>query len=564
MSLINQMLKDLEKRRQEEGSGSDASKTPEKLEVSPVEEPSRRRPLWIPLFLLLGAVAGSALLWGGYDGKSPAAEPVAVEPVPAAEETLTALPVEEVVLPAPVEEVVTEVLPPSESLAMVPVAEAEPEKPAAPAPVSEPVAAKKPAPAKPVETSKKETPVVGKTVAAVAVPAPAKVSSGPTVVVQGVRLTTLPGQLRLVADLEGAPRYSVTRQEGGFLILEMERSRFAGRVPALPPGGFVRSLKVEPRGETLRLVLRLEGSFHYRDSMHSPAGGLGGYLVLEAYRTDAVVTPPAPPKTAVSQPKSAERAEATRVAPPVPVLPKVEPPAPVVPEVAPPAPVAAEPVVAAPLPKPPEGGVSKAPSAAPTRADAQQYYQQGTQRLAKGDHAGGEALLRRALEADPALDEAREALLGVLLAGGRSAQARLLLEEGVRVSPDQLSFRLSLARLLVERREDPAALDVLTRGAAPSVAQSPDYYLLLAAVSQRAGAYDSAASAYRRLLESRPLEGAWWVGLGIAEESAGRASEGQKAYRQGLACAGLSPQLESYARERLYVLDQQQPASRGR
>jgi tetratricopeptide (TPR) repeat protein len=81
--------------------------------------------------------------------------------------------------------------------------------------------------------------------------------------------------------------------------------------------------------------------------------------------------------------------------------------------------------------------------------------------VARGDEAGGEALLRDAVRADTG--GARVALVRFLTARGRSADAIALLEDGLAQRPDDAELRFALAELRLDASGDGAAAEAVSR-----------------------------------------------------------------------------------------------------
>lgn len=81
---------------------------------------------------------------------------------------------------------------------------------------------------------------------------------------------------------------------------------------------------------------------------------------------------------------------------------------------------------------------------------------------------------------------------------------------------------------------------------------------MLATVCQRLGRYDEAVQTYRQLLAVKPGKATWWLGLGIALEGALLKDQARQAYGQALARGGLSSGVQTYIRQRLRALENEQ------
>lgn len=186
---------------------------------------------------------------------------------------------------------------------------------------------------------------------------------------------------------------------------------------------------------------------------------------------------------------------------------------------------------------------------------AEHAHRQALRFQVQGNPAGAERQWRDALSALPAHRAARERLAVLMLEGGRHAEARGLLEEGIALSPEHGSFSLLLARVHVEQGGEAQAIAVLeqTRALAQST-RDADSPALLAALYQRAGRNDDAVNAYRDALAIRPDESRWWVGLGIALEGQGDSVTARGAYQRALGSGRLPPNLARYADDRIKAL----------
>jgi len=188
---------------------------------------------------------------------------------------------------------------------------------------------------------------------------------------------------------------------------------------------------------------------------------------------------------------------------------------------------------------------------------AENYCREGIRALQQGRWREGEAALRTALAIDPRNVEARDVLLGVLSRQNRPVDVKTLLAEGVRSVPENLSYRIRYARLLLEEGALSLAREQLTREPVLPVAEAVDLYAMLATVLQRQGDFAEAARTYQALLTVKPRQAVWWMGLGIALEGSSSEGEARQAYRQALTHGELSGGLQAYIRQRLAVLDKQ-------
>ena len=183
---------------------------------------------------------------------------------------------------------------------------------------------------------------------------------------------------------------------------------------------------------------------------------------------------------------------------------------------------------------------------------AENAYRRGVNLLQQGRQADAETAFKTALASDPRNVKARELFAGVLLEDGRRSAAATLLAQGLSVLPHESSFAYLLARIDAARGAELAAIAVLEKNL-PYAGSDPDYLALLATLDQRAGRNADAANMFSRALALRPLNGNWWIGLGISLEAQKRWAAAREAYTRAT-MTRLDPRLVKYADERLEAL----------
>ncbi len=188
------------------------------------------------------------------------------------------------------------------------------------------------------------------------------------------------------------------------------------------------------------------------------------------------------------------------------------------------------------------------------QAKAEAAFRQGAEALRQGRLREAEGQLRQVLIWQAEHLGAREDLAHLLLASGRISEGAALLREGLEVAPQHLPFRTAVARLQVEQGAVPEARQTLLGGPLPEIAADPHFHGLLAAIEQRLGAYGRAADLYALLVAEWPLNGAWWLGLGISLEGAGRRDEAVQAYARAMQMTDLGAEPREFARGRLEQL----------
>lgn len=190
----------------------------------------------------------------------------------------------------------------------------------------------------------------------------------------------------------------------------------------------------------------------------------------------------------------------------------------------------------------------------PSPAEQTERRLEAARRLYRsGQPAAAEERLRRALALTPGRPEVRSLLARTLLQQGRAVEAKGVLAENLEAHPERAIDRELLARVRMGEGDLEAAVGLLEEGLAQGNRNDPDYQALLAALYQRTGAFGQSVEAYRTALAARPEKGVWWMGLGIALEGSGKAGEAAQAYRRAFGRVG-KPDLKAFIRGRLAKL----------
>lgn len=161
-----------------------------------------------------------------------------------------------------------------------------------------------------------------------------------------------------------------------------------------------------------------------------------------------------------------------------------------------------------------------------------------------------ESSLRDVLSTHPTHLQARELLAGLLLEGGRAADATEVLVEGLAHTPSHYVFASMLSGIYIELGEESMALTTLE--SAQSHAQGDaDYRGFLATLYQRANRHAEAIENYRAALSLRVFESKWWLGLGISYEAMRDSAAAENAFMRAQKDGRLTPALSRYADDRL-------------
>jgi MSHA biogenesis protein MshN len=184
----------------------------------------------------------------------------------------------------------------------------------------------------------------------------------------------------------------------------------------------------------------------------------------------------------------------------------------------------------------------------------EQLYRRGLQQVRQGDLRAAQESFTGSLRINPELLAARLELIGVLQRLTHEQEAVRVIQEGLQRQPAQPELRKLLAHHLLSAQHYQDALTQLETAPVPAVAADPDYHALRAALYQELGEYPQAGLLYAQLLEQRPREPLWWMGLAIALDQQGLSGGARDAYRTALDVSGLRPDLEQFVRKRLQHL----------
>lgn len=184
---------------------------------------------------------------------------------------------------------------------------------------------------------------------------------------------------------------------------------------------------------------------------------------------------------------------------------------------------------------------------------AENAYRSGLRAFETGDAADAERLLRGALRLDPDHLPARETLAGLLVAQSRWQPAREVLETGVKSYPEHRRFIQWLAQIYVRLEEEDKAIAFLEQAYTKGLTD-PELLAFLGALYNRDGQHHKAAQAYAAAVQQNPLQGKWWMGMGLALEAAGEPKAAREAYQKALETR-LDQNLVAYVRERREALE---------
>lgn len=191
----------------------------------------------------------------------------------------------------------------------------------------------------------------------------------------------------------------------------------------------------------------------------------------------------------------------------------------------------------------------------PTRdtraADAR--HAEAQRALTRGESRSAEQALRDALAFDPAHHAAREALVLLLLGQDRLVEAQSVLEDGLALAPERVTYRRLAARLDLARGQPGAAVARLET-APPTLASDPEYHGLLASAYQRLARHEEAARTYQSLMQLQPGEAHWWAGYALSRDALGDRAGALAAYAQARKLGQLDARVLEHINRRVAAL----------
>ncbi|SIS87507.1 tetratricopeptide repeat protein [Neptunomonas antarctica] len=117
--------------------------------------------------------------------------------------------------------------------------------------------------------------------------------------------------------------------------------------------------------------------------------------------------------------------------------------------------------------------------------------------------------------------------------------------ETLQKSPNNLSWTLLKARALLQQGQAREAIQLLER--LPDGQSRQDYLDLLASGYQQVGQHTEAVSRYLDLLALNPQEARWWINMGVSLEHLDQRTKALDAYRNALQIPNIDTPLKLYA-----------------
>ena len=256
------------------------------------------------------------------------------------------------------------------------------------------------------------------------------------------------------------------------------------------------------------------------------------------------VTKPAEPITKpVNAPAASTPAPAKPTTTPLSVKPAVEAPKPA-------AAAATKPGASLAPASPVETQIDKRTKGVASSEKAESEYQKGMQAVRRNENALATAAFQRALEMEPGMVRARQALLSVLVGGRQWGDAQRVAQAGLALDPMQSGWAMILARLQFEQSDTAGALETLGRHSAYAKSEA-DYQGFFAYLLQKQSRHAEAVDRFKAALAVRPNEGRWWFGLGLALDAAGREIDARDAFVRARESGNLQGDMSAVVEQKL-------------
>lgn len=184
---------------------------------------------------------------------------------------------------------------------------------------------------------------------------------------------------------------------------------------------------------------------------------------------------------------------------------------------------------------------------------AEKSFNKGVRQYKQGDFENSVQSLNRALELDPENGHARYLLASAYIQQDRTDLAMSLLSRSIKVLPENHKLKKLYAQILFHIGRQQEAVTVL-RTRMPLINEAPEYHALLAGYLQNMQEHKQSAELYRSLVDIKPEQSLWWMGLGISLEALDKKAEALSAYEKAMQGGRLSNNLKRYVSQRIKLL----------
>ncbi|OMH39530.1 lipopolysaccharide assembly protein LapB [Motiliproteus sp. MSK22-1] len=396
----------------------------------------------------------------------------------------------------------------------------------------------------PEQNDSPETEMVVTVKSAAAIP-PETVDVNPVIKTESVQITgayweSLGKGHKLILETSQSPLFNISELTNQLLQLEIRQANLTHPLPPLP-SEFIQSSRFSKGRD--QLVLTLTTDRKSRFQVYSLGNEKGFSLVIEL------------------QPSQRQTLEASQQNV-FPQLPKSKPVSSESPSLKPASHVAKAVVPVQSIQRQTAASTPASVSAAMKtpkklmlgQADRKQV-EKASALIRKGLAEEAEKLLSKTLINQPAAVESRQLLASLLLSQGRLKQASAILEKGLIEDPENQGLRKVRARILMRNSKHAEAVKLL-QFSMPELAADPQYHQLRAAALQGGKQYEEASSVYYQLLRQDSTQASWWLGLAISLEALEKRQQAFQAYKNVLQIPGAALPLSEYAQQRIRLIGQ--------
>ncbi|MAY41532.1 MULTISPECIES: hypothetical protein [unclassified Neptuniibacter] len=176
------------------------------------------------------------------------------------------------------------------------------------------------------------------------------------------------------------------------------------------------------------------------------------------------------------------------------------------------------------------------------------------QLIGKGDIAGAEKQMLTFITGQPnRAENVRGVLATLLLSKGDMQGSQNLVTQSLRMHPNNSTLKKLQARIWMSDGQTGRVITLLNQQP-PSIENDSEYYELMATAMQQQGLPEKAAQVYYQLLQLENDVPRWWIGMGYALEQVKRYSDARSAYQRGMQIPTIDNGLKNYARQRIQAL----------
>lgn len=186
---------------------------------------------------------------------------------------------------------------------------------------------------------------------------------------------------------------------------------------------------------------------------------------------------------------------------------------------------------------------------------AEALYQKALRYVQQGRVSEAQTVLANALDIDPAHQDARQTLAALLLDNQRITAAKEVLQDGLVVTPHYLPFRMAVARLEVELGQPSLALDTLMKGKKQALNHA-EYQAFIGTLLQGQGRHAEAITHFQNALNINRGMSNVLIGMGVSYQALNRLDDAKIVYQKAQSNTRLPNNLKDFLNYRIKEVDQ--------